>query len=229
MLEFLSRAAFSASVVLIASAMALVYAGINMTGQAMAVNTVSMGDNFFAPQSIIITAGSAIEWKNDGVLPHTATSDSGLFDTGILKKTQSASQVFNTPGTYPYFCEVHPEMTGTVIVEGAAPEPTPPPAADPGQQPPAADPQPDSQQPPPAADQPAADNQPGQGGGQLTSAPGAGAQAVAGLATFPNGGGPPLPRADMFRGAALLMVLGLALFGGGIGAMVMAGRQGAGA
>jgi plastocyanin len=128
MMSFIGRLSFTLSVLLIASAMGLVYAGMSMTGQAVAVNTVSMGDNFFAPQSISIPAGSAVEWTHNGALPHTTTSDTALWDSSLLKAGGTFSQLFDAPGTYAYTCSFHPEMVGTVVVEAAAPAPTEAPA-----------------------------------------------------------------------------------------------------
>ena len=101
-----------------------------MPGQALAVNAVSVGDNFFSPQSIAVNAGEAVEWKNDGNLPHTVTSDTGTFDSGLVMKTNAFSQTFEVAGTFTYYCAVHPEMVGTVVVEAPV-QPTPEPTAAP--------------------------------------------------------------------------------------------------
>lgn len=84
--------------------------------------TVSVGDNFFDPASVTVTTGSTIIWKNMGTHNHTATSGSpsarsGLFDSGPLSPNQSFQQTFSTPGNFAYFCTVHPEMTGMIIVQ----------------------------------------------------------------------------------------------------------------
>ncbi len=55
-------------------------------------------------------------WTNSGSAPHSATGTGGTFDTGILDPAGSATITFNTPGTYSYFCSVHPDMTGTITV-----------------------------------------------------------------------------------------------------------------
>jgi len=162
MLNFIARTSFSLSVVLIAGAIGLVFAGISMTGEAVAVNTVSMGDNFFSPQSITVPAGSAIEWKNDGILPHTSTADDGAWDSGIVFKGKTFVQPFTAAGTLAYNCALHPEMVGTVVVEAAA-QATPSPA--------------------PATPQPAV---------AKPSANAAATPAVPAAGGLPTGGGPPL-------------------------------------
>jgi plastocyanin len=83
---------------------------------------VSIVDFAFQPASIEVAAGSTVTWTNTGAAPHTVTADNGAFDSGQLKPGATFSQTFTTPGTYTYHCEIHPQMTGTVVVtESAAP------------------------------------------------------------------------------------------------------------
>ena len=201
MLNLIGRVSFSLSVVFIAMAMGLVYTGINMTGEAMAINTVSMGDNFFSPQSISVPAGSAIEWRHDGALPHTTTSDAAIWDSDMMRSGATYSQVFDAPGTYSYVCSFHPEMVGTVVVEASAPAPTEAPAA-------------------PAAAAPLASA----GGDPAADANAAAPQVVSAL---PVGGGPPLADASL-QGAAILGALGLLLLMVGLGSVFAGARLGAG-
>jgi plastocyanin len=130
MFSWIARSSFLLSIISIAGAMGLLYAGMQVPGEAVAVNSVSVGDNFFEPGSITVQAGSAVEWKNTGNLPHTATAGSGAFDSGMLKKDKTFSQVFEVPGAFSYVCSFHPEMVGSVVVEAAA-QPTPAPTAAP--------------------------------------------------------------------------------------------------
>jgi hypothetical protein len=66
---------------------------------------------------IVIKAGTTVTWSNQDDTQHTTTSAAStpIWDSGILRPGQSFSFTFNTPGTYPYICNVHP-MTGTVVV-----------------------------------------------------------------------------------------------------------------
>jgi plastocyanin len=83
---------------------------------------VSIVDFAFQPASIEVPAGSTVTWTNSGAAAHTVTADNGAFDSGQLEPGASFSQTFTTPGTYTYHCEIHPRMTGTVVVtETAAP------------------------------------------------------------------------------------------------------------
>jgi len=75
----------------------------------------------FDPTPLTIPVGTSVVWTNQDTAPHTATSDTkGIFDTGMLQKGQSGKITFNTAGTFTYFCAVHPNMHGTVIVTAAA-------------------------------------------------------------------------------------------------------------
>ena len=55
---------------------------------------------------------------NAGVAPHTVTAQDGSFDTGMLEADARSSLTLDTPGTFAFLCSVHPDMTGTITVEG---------------------------------------------------------------------------------------------------------------
>jgi plastocyanin len=77
-------------------------------------------DNFaFSPREITVAAGTRVTWVNHDDVPHTATSGvkPRAFDSGALDTDDTFSFVFTTPGTFDYFCAVHPHMTGKVIVK----------------------------------------------------------------------------------------------------------------
>jgi plastocyanin len=77
---------------------------------------VSIQNLAYDPPSFEIPAGTTVTWINLDPLPHTATAADGSFNTGQLDQNQSASQTFDTPGTYSYGCGFHPDMAGEVIV-----------------------------------------------------------------------------------------------------------------
>jgi alcohol dehydrogenase (cytochrome c) len=101
---------------------------------AIAVNHVNIVDFAFGLATIEVPPGTTVTWTNQGPTAHTATSDNGVWDSGLLQKGQSFSYTFNTPGTYDYFCVPHPFMRGRVIVSPDAPPPTasPPPPSERG-------------------------------------------------------------------------------------------------
>jgi plastocyanin len=81
---------------------------------------VTIADFHFTASSVTIHVGDTITWTNDGPSSHTATANNASFNTGVLKKGASASHTFTQPGTYTYFCQIHPFMHGTVVVLAAA-------------------------------------------------------------------------------------------------------------
>jgi len=75
-------------------------------------------DNFaFNPRELTVKAGSTVRWTNKDDIPHTVTSDSSLFSSPALDTNQTFQFTFEKPGKFPYFCKLHPMMTGTVAVE----------------------------------------------------------------------------------------------------------------
>lgn len=78
--------------------------------------TVRIVQFAFVAANVDVTAGSAITWANEDPTPHTVTSVDGAFDSLQLEPAETFSTVFEQPGDYPYRCEIHPTMTGTVHV-----------------------------------------------------------------------------------------------------------------
>ena len=74
----------------------------------------------FIPQRITVKAGTTVTWINEDDVPHTVASSSKIFKSKALDTGDKFSFTFTTPGTYAYFCSVHPHMTGTVVVEAAS-------------------------------------------------------------------------------------------------------------
>jgi plastocyanin len=107
---------------------------------ALAAGTVSAADEdvaitgfSYAPREVTVSVGDTVTWTNSDAQAHTASSDSGAFETNAIGNGASASVTFSTAGTFPYHCEFHPDMTGSVTVTGGLP-PTDAatPVADPG-------------------------------------------------------------------------------------------------
>ena len=102
-----------------------------ITGVPVVADTVSIGRNWnadlkqanvvneyaFGPDNISVPVGTSVTWTNQGDVQHTASSDSGLFDSGLLSNGDSFSYTFSSPGTYNYFCTPHPWMLGQVTVK----------------------------------------------------------------------------------------------------------------
>jgi plastocyanin len=76
-------------------------------------------ENFtFSPDVLMVPAGTEVTWENRDDIPHTVTSeDKTSFSSGFMDTGDRYTFRFTTPGTYPYFCSVHPMMTARVVVE----------------------------------------------------------------------------------------------------------------
>lgn len=76
-------------------------------------------DNFaFAPTELTVAAGTTVEWINRDDIPHTVVSDDKTtFKSKALDTDDKFSYTFTKPGTYNYFCSIHPKMTAKIIVQ----------------------------------------------------------------------------------------------------------------
>jgi plastocyanin len=75
-------------------------------------------DNFsFGPTTLTVPVGTAVTWTNHDDIPHTVVSTDGAFKSKVLDTDEKFSFTFSKAGTYPYFCSLHPKMTGKVIVQ----------------------------------------------------------------------------------------------------------------
>ena len=75
-------------------------------------------DNFtFSPATVTISPGTKVTWINHDDVPHTATSATKVFASSALDTDKKFSFVFTKTGTFPYYCAVHPHMTGQIIVK----------------------------------------------------------------------------------------------------------------
>ncbi len=121
--------------------------GIGLAGSlpaAAATHTVAALNYRFGPASLTVGVGDTVRWTFAGE-PHSVTSGTpplpdGKFDSGIIgidEPRPTFEWTFTTPGTYPYFCEVHSEqMVGKIVVEApGTPQPTPSPTPKPTSKP----------------------------------------------------------------------------------------------
>lgn len=79
-------------------------------------NAINILDYGFRPATLEVQAGTEVTWHNNDVLIHTVTADDGSFNSGALRPGASFTHTFEEPGTYEYFCAIHPAMTGTIVV-----------------------------------------------------------------------------------------------------------------
>ena len=79
---------------------------------------VKIGNFTFGPQDLKVKAGTTVTWTNEDDIPHTIVSANN-FRSKPLDSDDRFSFTFTTPGTYRYFCSLHPHMTGTIVVHTA--------------------------------------------------------------------------------------------------------------
>jgi len=75
-------------------------------------------DNFsFSTPELTVAAGTEVTWVNRDDIPHTVFSEDGSFHSKALDTDDKYTFKFAKPGTYHYFCSIHPKMTGEIIVK----------------------------------------------------------------------------------------------------------------
>jgi plastocyanin len=86
------------------------------SGDAVRAEKVEIVEFTYQPDPGTIEEGGKVTWINRDSAPHTATADDDSFDTETVEQGKLKSETFKAAGTYPYFCEIHPDMHGTVEV-----------------------------------------------------------------------------------------------------------------
>ena len=82
--------------------------------------TVSMKDIKYIPETLEVSAGQTVTWTNDDAIAHTVTKTGGpgpQFDSGTVPGGGRFEQKFDTPGRVDYFCTIHPNQKGAVVVK----------------------------------------------------------------------------------------------------------------
>jgi plastocyanin len=104
--------------VLIAGALQAAKA-VNAEPQAAQASTAEVKiDNFsFGPQILTVPAGTTVTFVNRDDIPHTVVSTDGVFKSKVLDTDDKFVYTFSKAGTFPYFCSIHPKMTGKVVVQ----------------------------------------------------------------------------------------------------------------
>jgi plastocyanin len=115
----------SVSIVVLLAAMAMGIAGLGGRAGNFAANaqqkpdTVEVKiDNFsFGPAELTVAAGTTVTWTNRDDIPHTVVSTDKVFKSKVLDTDEKFSYTFTQAGSFPYFCSIHPKMTGKVVVK----------------------------------------------------------------------------------------------------------------
>ena len=91
--------------------------GAAAQSRAPATHTVVIESMSFQPAVLAIRAGDTVVWLNKDLFPHTATSETGVFDSTSVAAGQSWTHTFRTRGEIPYVCTLHPTMKARLRVE----------------------------------------------------------------------------------------------------------------
>ena len=104
-------------IIVLAAASAMVVAG----PAAAATKNISIYASGFSPNNVMITEGDTVTWLNADSANHQVLATKGQFVSAILKRGQKFSFTFRSAGTYAYEDELHPKLTGKIVVKGAPP------------------------------------------------------------------------------------------------------------
>ena len=93
--------------------------GFALSAQEKALMEVRIDNFSYAPATLTVAAGTTVTWTNRDDIPHTvvSTDDPKTFKSKVLDTDEKFSFTFSKPGTFAYFCSIHPKMTGKVIVQ----------------------------------------------------------------------------------------------------------------
>ena len=88
------------------------------TGPAPPVtgNAVAVANFAYAPPSLSVRTGDTVTWTNMDDISHTVSADNDAFDSGVFGHGMTFQLTAGAPGTYTYFCRIHPFMKGTLTV-----------------------------------------------------------------------------------------------------------------
>jgi len=79
---------------------------------------IDIKEFMYAPKDLTIAAGTKVTWVNDDQIPHTVVETNKVFRSGALDTNDHFSYVFDSPGVFEYFCALHPQMIGRIVVSG---------------------------------------------------------------------------------------------------------------
>ena len=102
---------------------ASIVATLGFVAPVFAADTEVKIDNFtFNPAMITVKTGTTVTWTNGDDIPHTVVATAKAFKSKVLDTGDKFSFTFTTPGSYEYFCSLHPHMKASIVVEAATGE-----------------------------------------------------------------------------------------------------------
>jgi plastocyanin len=97
--------------------LAVLGVGFTVRSRTPTSYTVTIDAARFQPPLSVVRVGDVITWVNKDLVPHTATSRTGGFDSGAIEPGKSWTYTATRPGDFPYLCVFHPTMTGLLRVK----------------------------------------------------------------------------------------------------------------
>jgi plastocyanin len=99
-----------------AAALMLAAASLGAAAPAPSASKVTIGNFTFTPAVLTVHSGTTVTWVNQDDIPHTVVATDQAFRSKVMDSDGQFSFTFSKPGTYAYFCSIHPHMTGKVVV-----------------------------------------------------------------------------------------------------------------
>ena len=90
--------------------------GVPSSSIAIPVGAESLANRAYMPDELNVAVGTTVTWMNTDSISHTSTSNAAGWNSGIVAPGGQFSFAFQTAGTFPYHCTIHPGMVGTVVV-----------------------------------------------------------------------------------------------------------------
>ena len=84
---------------------------------SIVVNSQGLGSQAYRPNPLTVAIGTTVRWTNDDSIPHTSTSNTGVWSSGTLSPGDHFDFMFQAAGTFTYHCTIHPGMTASVVVQ----------------------------------------------------------------------------------------------------------------
>jgi plastocyanin len=81
--------------------------------------TVAISNFMYGPMDVVIPVGGTVTWVNHDDDPHTVAAVDKSFKSPPLDTNERYTRTFDKPGEYAYFCSLHPQMIGKIIVKPA--------------------------------------------------------------------------------------------------------------
>jgi plastocyanin len=82
---------------------------------AIPAGAAALGNRAYTPDDLSVTVGTTVTWTNTDSVSHTSTSDAAGWNSGVVAPGGQFSFAFQSAGTFPYHCTIHPGMVGTVV------------------------------------------------------------------------------------------------------------------